>query len=414
MSNSTQSRPKRKGRAKRKHDLPPKPYKDFPLSAHASGKWQKKIRGKTYYFGSWGRRIDGKLERLPGDGWREALEQYLAAKDELFAGQIPSPSTATTTLRDVCNHFLTSKKRKLEAGEIVERTFEELRGTCELLISEFGKSRLVSSLRPDDFSTLRAKMAERWGPVRLGNTIQKVRSVFKYAWEAELIEKPIRFGPDFKKPSAAVYRKHRASSPSKVLDRAEIARLLDAASRDERALAMILLGLNCGFGPMDCATLPLSAIDFGGWIDFPRPKTGIDRRCPLWPETVAALKAANLERPEPSTARAEGLLLLSKRGQALLLPNGSANPAAVLVRRALKNARIRRKGLGAYALRHTFRTASDQAGDQPASDLIMGHVRDGMAAHYVHAIDDARLRRVVDFVRARLLSDCADNEGGAE
>jgi hypothetical protein len=37
--------------------------------------------------------------------------------------------------------------------------------------------------------------------VALGNEVQRVRSVFKYAYDAALIEKPIRYGPDFKKPS---------------------------------------------------------------------------------------------------------------------------------------------------------------------------------------------------------------------
>ena len=46
--------------------------------------------------------------------------------------------------------------------------------------------------------------------------------------------------------------------------------------------AMILLGVNCGFNNKDCADLPLKALDLdGGWINFPRPKTGIPRRCPF-------------------------------------------------------------------------------------------------------------------------------------
>ena len=39
--------------------------------------------------------------------------------------------------------------------------------------------------------------------------------------------------------------------------------------------------------------LPIKALDMvGAWVNFPRPKTGIMRRCPLWPETLQAVQEA--------------------------------------------------------------------------------------------------------------------------
>ena len=53
--------------------MPLKPYKDFPLTSHSGGKWMKKINGRVRYFGRWGNRVKGKLERIEGDGWQDAL-----------------------------------------------------------------------------------------------------------------------------------------------------------------------------------------------------------------------------------------------------------------------------------------------------------------------------------------------------
>ena len=51
--------------------------------------------------------------------------------------------------------------------------------------------------------------------------------------------------------------------------------------------AMILLGLNCGFGCTDCAELKWKNLDLqNGRVNFPMGKTGISRNLPLWSETT--------------------------------------------------------------------------------------------------------------------------------
>ena len=71
----------------------------------------------------------------------------------------------------------------------------------------------------------------------------------------------------------------------------QIRKMLQAASVPLRA--MIYLGINCGFGNEDCGTPRLDRLDLDtGWHTHGRPKTGVPRRCPLWAETVAAIRAA--------------------------------------------------------------------------------------------------------------------------
>ncbi len=52
--------------------------------------------------------------------------------------------------------------------------------------------------------------------MRVADFIQLICSVFKYAAEAELIDRPVRFGPGFDRPSAKVIRLHRAAQRPKL------------------------------------------------------------------------------------------------------------------------------------------------------------------------------------------------------
>src|SRR5688572_30782166 len=133
-------KPTRKTRSRKAADRPPKPYPDFPLYAHPLGYWSKKILGTIHHFGRWGRRVNGKVVRVADDGWKEALESYKVQADALYSGRTPREAGDALTIADLCNHFLTAKQRRLDAGELSARMFAEYRATTDRLVGAFGKA----------------------------------------------------------------------------------------------------------------------------------------------------------------------------------------------------------------------------------------------------------------------------------
>src|SRR5260370_40324515 len=145
-------------------------------------------------------------------------------------------------------------------------------------------------------------------------TEERACGVLKCGMESGMLKTPVLFGPGFARPSKKTIRLERAKQGPRLFAVEEIRKLLDAARCPLRA--MILLGINCGFANADCGTLPLAAVDLdGGWLTFPRPKTGINRRCPLCPETVQALREALANRPKPKDAARAGLFFITKYGE---------------------------------------------------------------------------------------------------
>lgn len=369
--------------AQSKSGKPGKPYPEFPLTAHPAGYWCKKIRGKLYYFGPW----------ADPDA---ALQKYLKDKDALHAGRKPREESAGLTVKELANRFLNSKAASRDAGELTPRSWQDYRDACDLLVNHFTKNRLVADLDPEDFAELRRKLAKKWGPGTLGNVIQRIRVAFKFAADNGLIDRPVRYGQGFKRPSKKTLRIDRAKKGMKLFTAEEVRRVLDVASVHLRA--MVLLGINAGFGNADCGNLRMSALDLEhGMIDYPRPKTGIARRCPLWPETVAALRESLARRPKPQSEDHATLVFITKYGKPWV-KDIADSPITKETRKILDQIGMN-GSRNFYTLRHTFRTIADEAKDQPAADYIMGHEVPHMSSVYRERISDERLKAVADHVR---------------
>ena len=175
MPGDSTRKPRRRKAAKK----PKKPYPEFPLLPHPSGKWQKKIRGRIHYFGRWAKRVNGKLVRVEGDGWEKALEAYKAVADDLHAGRTPRVQSDGLTVADLCNRFLTAQLRKVESGEL-RRIRDALAGKqvpTGRANEETGEAETVK-LEPNP--TLRAMILRR----RASAKPRAGRSSVAHNWEA--------------------------------------------------------------------------------------------------------------------------------------------------------------------------------------------------------------------------------------
>jgi len=347
--------------AKHKHtpsERPIKPWPGFPLYAHPSGQWAKKIRGKTQYFGT-----DAEA----------AFKLYQGQKDDLEAGRTPkTPDDYRLTVKDMVNLCLTMKDSKLQSGELQLRTYKEYKRCGRRLLRVLGREWLVEHLTPTDFLKLRRDMTKTLKSLTsVKADIRKMKVFFNFAYKEGYIEGPVKTGEAFKSPSTAALRREREQKPKRMFQAEQIRAMLAAAKPQMKA--MILLGINCAFGNTDCALLPKNRLDLkGGWGRFTRPKTGVRRHCPLWPETVDALEVVLAQEESKHPEYKNRVFIVDKR-----------KPAANHIddgRRVSKYFRLLLDSIGVpedspnfYALRHTFVTIALQTRDREAIRAITGH-----------------------------------------
>lgn len=367
---------------------PQKPSPDFPLYAHKSKRWAKKVKYKTEYFGPW-------------DDPSGALEEWYRVKDALLAGRPrPEKRDGAFSVADICNAFLDHRKKRVEQGKMSQRTWNEYKSVAERMIAVFGRNTIADDLKPIDFEPLREDFdKDDRGPKTVHNLITRAMAVVNFANKGGLTETPILTGSYFEKPSAAELRKAQAAKDHKgelIIEAVQIRDCLKEARPQIKA--MILLAINVGMGNEDVARLEFRHVDLaGGWLDFPRPKTGVKRKAKLWPETIKALQEVIADRPNPPEEFAE-FVFITRYGN-VWFKDDRSNPVSREFRNLLKDTGHHVKGIGFYSLRRMFETVASELLDQAAVDLSMGHQSADMAALYRQRLGNDRLEAVAKHVR---------------
>lgn len=326
----------------------------------------------------------------------------------------PAPvATAAVKVKDLSNHFL---ERKSRAG-ISQRAYDEYERALTDFADVVGDETRVDELAPLHFAGVRLAWSKRFGPDRLKKFIGTVRSMFNWARRPPFRLPEPDYGDEFDPPRKVDFRlnrkEHRERNGVKLFTPAEVGKLL--AKSDRAMRAMILLALNGGFGNTDVSALPRSVVDLeGGWIDYARSKTGTDRRVPLWPETIKALRDVFNYHPKsrvrPEVFASPALVFLTRKGRPYIEQTRGRQSGKLLHKDDVSTrfnvfcaaCGLSRQGRGFYSLRRTFRTLADEHGDQRAAARVMGHEVGDVGGIYVLHVSDARLRALTDSVRLRL------------
>jgi integrase len=218
------------------------------------------------------------------------------------------------------------------------------------------------------------------------------------------IDRLPRFGDAFKPPAQSALDREREEQAARVLTAGQIRTLLATAKL--KLKAMILLGVNCGYGNTDCSKLVVGKLDLDhGWANFARTKNGIRRRNPLWPETIEALREVQKARKSPVSADYAKRVFITRSGQPFHAYDITHEFEKIAVAAGMTHDEA-----DFYDLRRTCASIGLQVGDDDAVRTILGHKRlakDMLGVYNRLQVSDDRLRAVTDHIHNWLFTGVA-------
>lgn len=390
---------------KRPHWLAPLSRRDEALRRH-HGLWP----GRD----GWYKTIAGRKRYIARPMPLADVVAILPARLAELAGRSPQDQSrlavANTTLRELVEVFLAHLWQRHLSGtprKLSRRTYDDYADVLARFVACVGADELAARAGPDWFTAFARTNAHRAATSRRRDAIY-LTAFFNWAGPGRhslgFFRQPVVFGPDFGRPTEHDMRNSLAQR-SVCYTPEQFAEALMRVRDCPLLLAFGLLGLNCAFLPSDMTQLPMSAIDLeSGLVEFPRPKTGIERRAVLMPETIYYLRRWLAVRPVPANDAADRLLLRAD-GRPYDQRRRSGPDARVNHGSTLASYWRQATDLPPRGLRTTFATYADDFADQRAVDVIMGHAASTIRSkHYVKRFEPDRLRAAIEHVWRKVVT----------
>jgi len=256
-----------------------------PLSFHKpTGQYYVTRGGRRVYLGTDRNEALARYHRLALGFQREAVA-LMHAGDPGPACAVGPRSECTLSVKELANRFVAAQQANWRDPTTTKRCYPSwlarvLADHPRLLVADFTLEVFASwklSLRSRGFA-----------PRSINHYLGAVRALFRFGEEAGLLARVPRLSrvrnesnTDIEARSKALY------TPD------ELRKLLAAA--DSQMKCMLLLALNCGFGPKDMEDLRWNHVS-GDRISLARSKTGVSQTYALWPETTRALNDLSQRR----------------------------------------------------------------------------------------------------------------------
>jgi integrase len=352
---------------------------DNPVSYHKhTGQYYITRAGKRIYLGA------DKIE---------ALQRY----HRISLGQDMLPQEAKAdpniSLKELANRFIAAQSANWKNPKVTLMSYKQwlkrfLEDHSRLKASQFTVERFADwklSLK-----------AQGYAPETINHFLCAVRAIFSFAEDTGLIEKAPKLGRiKNESPPPLGAKEKPLYSPQ------QIQSLIKNAGFQLKA--MLLLALNCGFGPKDLHDLKWEDIE-GERVTLPRSKTGVCQTYLLWAETYDSLQKIR-------QTRAAQIFKLAKKGThrndtghvfvTYCWKPWNKDAIAEEFRKLCKKADVPCYGI--YRMRHCASTAISMVASPHVQRKFMRHSQLQQQTTYTHT-PDAEVDKAIAKARRKLLN----------
>ena len=329
----------------------------------------------------------------------EALEKYHRLNLGLAEPEKPI-HVVPLTAKELANRFLAAQQANWRNPHNTLRSYRDWLGR---FLKDHSKLK-IDDFTVEMFAAWKMSLRKRkYAPESINHYLSAVRSMFVFAEETGILERSPRLKRVKNEPP-----KRAGTRDIPLYMPEQIASLLENA--DSQLRAMLLLGLNCGFGPKDMHDLTWEDISEDR-ITLPRSKTGVSQTFLLWPETRQALDFMRQERAERIDRLAKRGRERSDNGQIFVTrywKPWSKDSVAEQFRKLCDRSGVPCYGI--YRLRHCSSTAMSLVATPHVHRRFMRHAQLQQQVTYTHTPDsevDAALLKT----KERLLGKSTPTSG---